>query len=80
MKTIDMVYKKWQECFDEHPDPRGIEDGYRHFRLVLGNCKLDTVSATEIWSAMTICQRQIAEIAFKDGYRMGFRLRDEMEA
>ena len=46
-------------------------------RLLIRN--VDEKLAGKLWDTMTICQQRAAEIAFKDGYRMGYRLRDEME-
>ena len=77
MRTIDTVYEAWQEDFWEHEDPEEIEEVYRYFRLLIRN--LDSKMADKLWDAMTICQQRAAGIAFKEGYRMGYRLRDEME-
>jgi len=58
-------------------DPEEIEEVYRYFRLLIRN--LDQKMAEKLWDAMTICQQRAAEIAFKDGYRMGYNLHKEME-
>lgn len=77
MRTIDTVYEAWQQNFYENEDPVEIEEVYRYFRLLLR--KVDGNLADRLWDAMTICQQRASEIAFKDGYRMGYALRDEME-
>lgn len=77
MRTIDTVYEAWQSDFWEHEDPEEIEEVYRYFRLLIRN--LDQKMAEKLWDAMTICQQRAAEIAFKDGYRMGYNLHKEME-
>lgn len=76
MKTIDAVYSAWQRNFWDHEDPEEIEEAYRYFRITIRN--LDQKTAERIWDAMTICQQKAAENAFKEGFRMGFNLRDEL--
>lgn len=77
MRTLDTVYEAWQDKQWENEDPEAIEEVYRYYRLLLRN--VDEKLAGKLWDTMTICQQRAAEIAFKDGYRMGYRLRDEME-
>jgi len=77
MRTIDTVYEAWQEDFYRREDPEEIEEVYRYFQLLIRN--LEPKMADKLWDAMTICQKRAAEIAFKDGYRMGYNLHKEME-
>ena len=78
MRTIDAVYEAWQEEQYRHVEPEEIDAAYRYFRRLLTRVR-DENLAQDLWDTMTTCQQRAAEIAFKEGYKMGYRLRDEME-
>lgn len=77
MNTIDIIWENYQEKKFDEPDPPDIERSYRMFREAIRN--LSGRDAARIWDLMTICQSRAAERAFKDGYKLGYRFRKEME-